>query len=452
MLRKSGVATAVAMTVGLAGCAVSPPAPSTSVLLITLDTTRADELGAYGGRARTPAFDRLAAESTLFWDASTPMATTRPAHASLMTGLPPRAHGVGDNATALPGSPAVTLAERFRAGGYRTAAFTAASVLDRSSGLDRGFDEFFATVAGPQRSGGDVAQEFADWMGTAASPEPRPLFVWVHFFDPHMPYGSGPEGGSERFDRARIPRLLNQGDLPETALEEVRRLYRSDIETMDAALDRVLALSLRAAEGRREWAVAVVADHGECFERGYYFEHGGCLYEGAIRIPLILRPAGASTGGSTDASPATLLDVGTTLLEMAGLPGVLGQGRSLLEPSAGDAVRISERWPASADALARRAGRQPELLSVAGDPVRLRQARLGQAARTKDWHLVRDPPTTVLLPRSGRASRVDPGNREAVRVRLEGLLDELAEVPIEPARTEDLDDETRRQLEALGYL
>jgi arylsulfatase A-like enzyme len=411
------------------------------VLLVSLDTTRADALGPYGGGASTPALDRLATESVVFWDAVTPMPSTRPAHASLLLGIAPREHGVGDNATPLSPDAGATLAERLGAVGYRTAAFTAASVLDRSSGLDRGFDDFFSTGGRPQRAGAAVADEVVAWLGKGER-EPRPLFLWVHFFDPHMPYGD--PTGPLRFERHLLPGLLRDGDLPAPELERIRRLYERDVEQMDRALSALLEATLWAP-GRREWVVVVVADHGECFEHGYYFEHGACLWEGAVRVPLLLRVPGMPA--RAERAPVSLVDVAGTILDLVGLHP--GAGPTLLAPHA-DRIRVAERWPPAPATIARRRDRQAELRSVAGSPVRLRPRELGQSAWETRWLLVSDPPDLDLVERTDDAP-ASAHKRERALSRLQAELDRFAEREL-PTPPSSIDAETRRQLEALGYL
>src|SRR5215467_12441195 len=173
-----------------------------NVLVITIDTTRADRIGCYGfGLAHTPAVDRLAREGVRCTDVASSAPITLPAHCSIMTGLYPPAHGVRDNGNYALGSEAVTLAERLAAAGYRTAAFVSASVLARRYGLDQGFevydDDLWAEDAPPlfmfrKRPAPRTTDRAIAWLvDWAKGRQSQPFFLWVHFFDPHQPYQVG---------------------------------------------------------------------------------------------------------------------------------------------------------------------------------------------------------------------------------------------------------------------
>ena len=186
--------------------AASPGAPA-SLVLITLDTTRADHVGRLvAGRPLTPHLDALARGGTRFTRALTPSPLTLPAHCSLMTGLDPPAHGVRDNGVSALPADLPTLATVLSARGYATAAFVSSRVLDRRFGLDRGFgvydDDAVAEDVGgqgyPERDAVAVTEAALAWVARAAPG--RPLFLWVHYYDPHAPYEpSGiPAGASGR--------------------------------------------------------------------------------------------------------------------------------------------------------------------------------------------------------------------------------------------------------------
>ena len=176
------------------------PGNRLNLLVITLDTTRADRLGAYGFTGiRTPAMDRLAAEGTVFERAITPAPLTLPAHTSLMTGLYPPRHGVRDNGGFFVRDETLTLAERLSDHGYRTGAFVGAYVLASRWGLNQGFETYddafdlgkaaSGSLAAVERPGNEVADRALAWLDGAAG---VPFFAWVHFYDPHSPY-SPPE-------------------------------------------------------------------------------------------------------------------------------------------------------------------------------------------------------------------------------------------------------------------
>ncbi|MFP3940102.1 MAG: sulfatase, partial [Thermoanaerobaculia bacterium] len=247
-----------------------------NLLLVTLDTTRADHLGAYGDAgAETPNLDRLAAGGLRFTDAVTPVPMTLPAHATLLTGLDPPGHGVRINGRFVLGQEHETLAEALRRAGYETAAFVSSFVLDRRFGLAQGFDRYDARLEttraaafAPQteRSAEAVTDAAVEWLEgrRAAGGEGRPVFLWVHYFDPHDPY-EPPEPFASRF-----------ADRP----------YAGEIAYVDRELGRLLASLERTGLAGRTVVVAT-ADHGESLgEHGERY-HSRTLYEGAVRVPLI---------------------------------------------------------------------------------------------------------------------------------------------------------------------
>ena len=290
-----------------------PPAPTapTSVLLVTIDTLRADRLGCYGdAAARTPNADALARAGVLFEAAYTPVPITLPAHASILTGLLPPAHGVrGNGAFALGPGPA-TLAEALKARGRRTAAFIGGFPLSRRFGLARGFDHYDDTVEKTpgvhyefaERRGADVAAAARSWLAAQAGP----VFVWVHLFDPHAPYDP--------------PEAFRNGDP-----------YRGEVASADAALGALLA-AWDARPGPS--VVALTADHGEAFGEHGEESHSLFVYDTTLRVPLILRGEGCRAGARV-AAAVGLTDLAATLLELAGGRGPTLPGRSLVAALAG---------------------------------------------------------------------------------------------------------------------
>ena len=179
----------------MTGCGSVRPRAGQNLLVITIDTLRADRLGAYGySKANTPHLDELASEGVVFEDVVAQVPVTLPSHASLLTGLVPPTHGVRDNTYFRLDLEAQTLAEVLKAQGYETAAFVSAFVLDSSFGLDQGFDVYDDEVAGEAEIAGTIAERrgelvtrsFVSWVEKRSSD--RPFFAWLHFFDPHLPY------------------------------------------------------------------------------------------------------------------------------------------------------------------------------------------------------------------------------------------------------------------------
>ncbi len=253
------------------------PAPGAAkgfnVVVITLDTTRADRLGCYGyARAQTPALDGLAERGIRFADAIAHTPITQPSHASIFTGLLPPNHGVRLNGPFHLDAAQITLAERLKDRGYQTAAFVSSFVLDARFGFDQGFDVYDDVVAPTgggqfgihnERSAGSVTDAAIRWFGDRD--RDRPFFAWVHYFDPHEPYAPPPPF-SQRFEG---------------------RPYDGEIAYMDSQLGRLLKAMRRSAAWRNT-LIVVVGDHGESLGEHQEPSHSLSLYDATQRVPLIV--------------------------------------------------------------------------------------------------------------------------------------------------------------------
>jgi arylsulfatase A-like enzyme len=309
----------LALGFGLAGAqeldsrksADSRPSPRpSSVLLITLDSTRADRLGCYGAEgAMTPYLDRLAQSGTKFEQALSPSPLTLPSHASILTGLAPRRHGVRDNGRYRLDDAVPVLTERLRAAGYQTVAFVSSAVLDRRLGLDRGFDIYDDNVRVGKR-------EVANYEERAASHTTRavlerideltpPFFLWVHYNDPHRPHAP-PEPFKMRFP-----------DRP----------YDGEIAFVDWEMGGVVT----AARQKAGSLITVVAgDHGESLGEHGEAAHGVFLYQSTQRVPLILAGAGIPSYKLVRRNVG-LVDIAPTVLDLLELPPMQEiDGRSLV--------------------------------------------------------------------------------------------------------------------------
>jgi arylsulfatase A-like enzyme len=283
------------------------------VVLLTIDTIRPDALGCYGGPVGvSPHLDALAEESVIYTAARTTAPITAPAHSSMLTGLYPPRHRVRDNGgTPLPDS-ALTLAELAREAGYETAAFVAARVLNRATGLDQGF-ETYDEPPRPQVVGHHYARRPAVEVVNAAlawleprGPE-RPFLLWLHFFDPHQPSQPAPE-------------FLRQANGDP---------YHGEVAGMDAQIGRFLG-ALRSRGLMDETVVLVVGDHGEAFGEHGEETHGAYCYDSTLRVPFLVRHPDGRRAGERSDETVSVADVFPTLVEAMGLAPEDGvDGRSL---------------------------------------------------------------------------------------------------------------------------
>jgi len=314
--------------VGLAACSGGEPeAPGStigftntdrpSILLITLDTTRADHLEPYGAEdVETPTLSSLAANGVVFEHAVATAPVTAPAHASMLTGLYPPRHGVRDNSTHYLPADVPTLAEWLSGAGYRTAAFVSTVILERRYGLDQGFevydDEIRSSAAGPERRmtverpAGTTTDRALAWLDTLDGDEP--YFLWVHYYDPHIPY-SPPSPWAERYSNRR---------------------YDGEIAYMDSQIGRLLQHPRAAADNV---IVTAIGDHGESLGEHGEMTHGLLVYDSTLHVPWILRLPGGPSGARI-AAPISQVDLAPTILELVNLTPDINvdvlDGRSLV--------------------------------------------------------------------------------------------------------------------------
>lgn len=293
--------------------AATTPAPATNLLLVTIDTLRADRVGAYGYTgAQTPALDGLARDGVLVEDAVVQVPQTRPSHASLFTGRLPYEHGLRDNFSPPLPERFPTLATLLRGRGFATAGFVGAYPVSRDSGLDRGFDHFDdpfssqgkreAADERSERRAGEVVDRALAWL---KSTERRPFFAWVHLFDPHAPYAA-PVPWRERF--AKQP-------------------YDGEVAYADAQVARLLAW-LDGAKERQRTLVVVTADHGEGLGDHGEDEHLLFIYDSTLRVPLLARWPGRLPRGARIKGQFRSVDLLPTLLDLLGAPPAPTSGAS----------------------------------------------------------------------------------------------------------------------------
>ncbi len=304
-LAASIAAGAMAFPNGALRAAARSPERKPDVLLVTLDTTRADRLGCYGhAAARTPFLDALASEGTRFTHAWCAAPITLPSHATMLTARPPVGHGARDNGFYQLDEAAITLPEVLSTQGFRTGAFVASFVLDARFGLAQGFsiyDAPGATALGSvqkviQRPASEVVDAALAWIATV--PADAPFFVWLHFYEPHAPYTPNSPAAAGMTDA-----------------------YDGEIAICDAQLARFHAELAKLARGAPllEW---VTADHGESLGAHDEATHGLLLHDATMRVPLLARGPGVARGAVRE-EPVGNGAIAPTLLAQLGLAGTL---------------------------------------------------------------------------------------------------------------------------------
>jgi choline-sulfatase len=419
--RRAAFAFAAAVAAALACAPRESPPPKTAdgwnLLLVTLDTVRADRLGAYGrAGAETPNLDALAAAGLRFDQAQAAVPLTLPSHATMLSGLLPPRHGLRDNGLGSLPADVPLLSAHLSAAGYRTGAFVGAFVLDHRYGLARGFDRYDDEVrrdpAGGgegERPGGEVVDRALGWLAEPAAG--KPFFAWVHLYDAHAPY-EPPEPFRSR----------HAGDP-----------YAGEIAAVDAQVGRLLRF-LREHGHDRRTVIVVAADHGESLGEHGELTHGLLLYQATLRVPWLLAAPGLLAPRAV-AEPVSLADLGPTVAGLLGrpLPGPL-DGRDL------GGVLLAGGQPAAADLYAEsryalRFGWSP-LAALRRGPL-----KYVEAPRSELYDLAADPAEARDL----RGSRRRDANE--LREALAALAREERQAPAAPA-----DAESRALIESLGYV
>ena len=372
-----------------------PKAIPPSILLVTLDTTRADALGPGAGGIEAGAFDALAARGRRFTRAYATVPETLPSHASMMTGLYPAGHGIHENARTLDGGTPV-LAERLQRAGYRTAAFVSSFVLAKRFGLARGF-ETYDDVEAAERPANETTDRAIEYLG---GPSDRPLLLWVHYFDPHAPYAP-PEPFRTRY--AKNP-------------------YLGEVAAMDAQLGRLVEAFQARAMG--PVAMLVAGDHGEGLGDHGEAQHGNLMYESTMRVPLVLVAPGLSAGVSD--APVSTRRVFSTILDLAGLGGSDSlRGQAPPDVVLGEAMKPFLEY-----------GWQPQVMAVDSSHKVIR------AGRNEIYDVVADP----------KESRELPGDAPLSRALRTALNDYPIPSPGAARALSTLSEDERKRLASLGYV
>ncbi len=441
MTRRRGARLAVVALVALTSMAAtacdrdaSPPAAAETtprhLVIVTIDTLRADRLGAYGNTTvPTPNFDRLAREGARALDATTHVPITRPSHTSLFTGRYPAEHGVRDNISLPLARDVPTLAETLKANGFATAAFVSSFVLASSSGLSRGFDHYddavdtggadgTPTISQAQRRGDATLTQVERWLeardGRARASRTA---LWVHLYDPHDPY------------EPPAPFAVQFADRP----------YDGEVAWTDTLLGR-LRTSLEHHQLWDDALVVVTADHGEALGEHGESGHGFFAYETTLKVPLVLRGPGVPANRTLDGT-FRLVDVMPTVLDMLGLPALSGlTGQSL-------AAQVQRGAPAPphttyAESLTPLVHYQWSDLRVLRDG----SWKYILAPRPELYDLAADPGETRDLATSNTATA------RRLRAALESLLKAERDRAVDPTSRPAVSADTLQKLGALGYV
>lgn len=406
------------------GCGASAPP---NVLLIVVDTLRADVVSPYGGVVEAPAFQQLARTGVVVEGACTPTPSTGPAHASLMTGLHPWHHEVLGNAVPL-AEEELRLAPQFRSAGYDTAAFVSSFNVSRF-GFERGFETFDFRGTRKRkgkffwRPGAETTEAALRWLGRRGD---APFLMWVHYFDPHYPYDA--PAGYERPESEPVDLEGKSGRRP-WKLTAIIRGYRGNVAYSDVQIGRLLS-ALRVTGRLENTVVVVTADHGEGLGDHGLTGHGRNLHDELVSVPLLIRGPGILVGRRLR-GPAQLEDLMPTLLSLAGLP----------TPPDLDGFDLS-----------------PWLRGDRADSPR--GAVVGRVAPSRDLkrlYFTRRWPEKWIGEIDGIGVSYDLGADPEERVEklsktLPAALARAATLAPRAARPHEPDAETKRALEALGYL
>lgn len=430
-----------------------PASTRPNILLYVVDTLRADHLGCYGyPRPTSPNVDALAAESLLFEDAIAQASWTTPSTASILTGRDPLGHGALELGQGLR-QDVPTLAELLRANGYRTGGFVTNGNVSGSLGFRRGFDEYVYLPEDRTRPtvhvpADELHERVFSWLRAG---DGRPFFLYVHATDPHAPYAA-PQRLVDRFRPAGpLPPLATlaepvralQGD-PALATPEnvayLTALYDAEIAFLDENLAKLIA-ELRTLGLYDASVVVLTADHGEELHDHGRFGHGHSLYREQTRIPLLLRLPGGAQGGQRVTAVARLIDVLPTLLGELGVAVPEGvRGRSLLA--------LAERRDAVDEAFSDTQLGQPRRSAVVSDGWKVIEISTPRS-RFEVYDLEHDPGERHDLAAS---ASVALGYGRQRLARWGSDAPRLAYDPEKLAAIPRMDEQTRKRLQALGYV
>jgi arylsulfatase A-like enzyme/Flp pilus assembly protein TadD len=404
---------------------------SPNVVLITIDTLRADHVGCYGDRqAHTPNLDSLGREGVQFRTVVTAVPLTLPSHCSIMTGTYPTLHGVRDNLGYNLGTSPPTLAEILKKNGYNTAAFVGAAVLDAERGLNRGFDTYSSpfhrkmrrdnpinfNLQDLQRPAEAVIADALGWMSAQSAHSSKPFFVWIHLYDPHTPY-----------------------DPPARFRAILKNPYDGEIAYADNAIGKFFAY-LKEHGLYDPTLIIATSDHGESFGEHGEYNHGFFIYDTTLLVPLIIKPpAGSGIPRRPIDVPVKTIDIAPTALQFLGMaPPSIMQGSGLLPLMLGKTGALSTSVAYSESFYPNEFG-WSELRSI-----RSGHLKYIEAPKPELYELTQDPKETGNLYQTQHASAVKLDSQLSTLVARITAKETVRPAPMAPSEIE--------KLRSLGYV
>ena len=456
------------LSVATAGCNGAPEydGPVRHVVLLSLDTTRADHFGFYGNtEVKTPHLDRLAAQSIVLDDYMTVVPTTLSSHVSLFSGKYPHSHGTPRNGFTV-NDDNVMLAELLRDQGFATAGFVASFPLEHRFGIAQGFEHYddrFDVLAQQvpmqdERSAAAVTDAVIEYLD--GRDEAGNLFLFAHYFDPHAPYAApapydtlyDSRGGEDLPPWAEALGLCREGGSPEL-FERIAAQYAGEISYMDEHIGRLLD-ALRERGILDEAILIVTSDHGELFTEHpdtTCFDHGWMTYQQDVRAVGMIRLPGGEKGGMRVLGTLANIDILPTLLGYLGIDlpqGVDGAVIDFEQPEAATGVRFSQATkPASRKIEAGSRWRNSKKARCVRDG-RYKFVQVPYARQAALYDLRQDPAeqTNLLLNPTKEARDL----AEKLRAKLEAWSASANPLPSEFTATQR--EEVRKRLEAIGYV
>ncbi len=419
-----------------------PASRRTPIILVSIDTLRADRLPAYGyGKIQTPAIDELARNGVVFDNCYTHVPLTLPAHTSLFTGLLPPVHGVRNNIGFRLGAGAKTLATELKRAGYSTGGAVSASVLRSTTGISQGFDWFDDDLkrTSPdvpdteiQRDGMETLDRALSWLAGQAKPSgfmaeaKGPVFLFVHFYEPHTPYSP-----------------------PKRFWRQDRAPYDGEVAYVDEIVGSLFA-GLRRLDLYDPSLIILLSDHGEALGDHGEADHGVFLYREVMHVPLVIKLPGQKSGGRRVQAPVQLIDIVPTVMDWAGLPqDMQRKGTSLVPALRGEGVP-TDRQIYAESLYGRLHFGWKELFSLTTP-----QYSFVLAPRQELYDIRQDPGQlrNLLAPGTPVASggAALPGQVSAEYEKLHRKLKSfVAQTPLKAPNP--VDEEELRKLRALGYI